>query len=179
MSKTFGTPLQPALRPPEPTLVRQLRPRLDDIVFCSKLQSLHPSGSTSLIIKQPAVDLFCFRNCSVVGPQGYIFLNKRTPLSQGGMDPEKMMRPLPQMSSRQKNPLFYLAENSVSRAHAVMEHLSRYQIAKEFLPKNTKIIVQKVNLNGIPIIRMLLGPNSLVKRLHSAQFNRPNCILFH
>ncbi len=142
ISTTFGAPLQPAPRPPKPQLVRQLRPRLDDIIFCSQLQSLH-SPCPNLVIRQPSVDLFCFRDCWVVGPQGYIFLNRRTPLGQGGVDPQKMMRPLPKLSSREDAPLFYLAENSVSRAHAVMQHLSRYEIAREFLPRNTQVIVQK------------------------------------
>lgn len=114
-------------------------------VFLSKLQDTG-NENQSLSLSFPPVSLYKISNCYLAGPQGYIFLDAIRYLSLGsslqGVNARKMMRPVPMFAHHETVPLFYLGENSVSRAHAVMEHLSRYQIAREYLPRGTQVVVQ-------------------------------------
>lgn len=127
--------------------IRRLRDRGPTKRFLSPLQTLLSVDAPPLLLQQPPVDLYHLQGCRFTGQQGHIFPEKQLYLdlaeSLSGTRPEKILPPIGFLEKRLTIPLFYLTENSVSRAHAVMEHLSRYQIAAPFLPPDTHPLVQK------------------------------------
>lgn len=127
--------------------IRRLRDQGPTTPFQSRLQPLFSANDPTLLIQQPPVDLYHLRGCRFTGLQAHIFPEKRIYLSLGesmtGTRPEKILPPIGFLETKLSKPLFYLTENSASRAHAVMEHLPRYQIAAPFLPQDVHPLVQK------------------------------------
>ena len=127
--------------------IRRLRGRGPTTQFISPLQTFLLADTPPLLLQQPSVDLYHLRGCRLTGLQGHVFPEKQLYLELGeslsGTRPDKMLPPIGFLEKKLTPPLFYLAENSGSRAHAVMEHLSRYQIAAPFLPPDIHPLVQK------------------------------------
>jgi hypothetical protein len=127
--------------------IQRLRGKGPTIQFSSDLQKWISPETPTLLIQQPAVDLYRLKDCRITGLQGHIFPEKHVYLDLGeslfGMHPDKILPPIEFLEKKLAHPLFYLAENSVSRAHAVIEHLPRYQIAAPFLPPDVRPLVQK------------------------------------
>jgi hypothetical protein len=127
--------------------IQRLRGKGSATRFLSHLQEWISPETPPLLLQQPAVDLYRLQDCRITGLQGHIFPEKHLYLDLGeslfGTRPSKILPPIRLLEKKLTQPLFYLAENSVSRAHAVMEHLPRYQIAAPFLPPDIHPLVQK------------------------------------
>lgn len=126
-------------------LVGILRPEKDAIAFKSLFQETIGLPSKELFIGQPQVKLFKARNCWLSGFSAHIYPDKKSLLSLDEATRkcclEKICRPMPILASEVVAPIFHMAGNSDSRAHHIMQQLSRYQIAAGYLPSNIAILI--------------------------------------
>jgi hypothetical protein len=127
--------------------VSVLRRAKNPISFHSLFQKKIGLSSEQLLITQPQVELYKVRDCWLAGRSGYIYPDQDCVL---GLDTatrprpmEKADRPIPKLATKIDTPLFHLAGNGDSRAHLVIEHLSRYQIAADRLPADSRILAHE------------------------------------
>jgi hypothetical protein len=126
-------------------LVEVLRKKKSPIFFKSLLQENLGLPVKELIVCQPEVKLYKLTNTWLAGPSGFIYPEPNHLLSlDNATRPaslRKVSRPLKLLASKVDEPVFHLAGNSNSRAHHVMQHLSRYQIAALALPAEARPLI--------------------------------------
>lgn len=126
-------------------LVCILRQEKDPITFKSSLQDKLGLTSKELFIGQPEVKLYRAKNCWVSGFSAHIYPDQNNLLTLEAATQQfslkKVLRPIPFLAKEVVAPLFHMACNSDSRAHHVMQQISRYQISEEHLPTNIGILI--------------------------------------
>jgi hypothetical protein len=126
-------------------LVEVLRKKKSPIVFKSILQETLGLPVKELTIHQPEVKLYKLKDTWLAGPSGFIYPDPNHLLSLDNAtcpaSLRKVSRPLKLLASKVDEPIFHLAGNSNSRAHHVMQHLSRYQIAALALPAEVRPLI--------------------------------------
>ncbi len=136
-----------AVNHPRVELLGELRPELPAIPFRSALQDAVGVPAPEVHILQPKVDLYRLKDCWLAGYNAYLYPEPDQYFcpdnALDGLRTAKISRPIPSLARRIDRPVFHLAGNSVSRAHLVMEHLSRYQIAASRLPADTQVLIHR------------------------------------